>query len=120
MFLLQIGIPDEHYKKLEDLARRAGMETVVDLIEKALMLMQDAVECVENNGHVFFRYEDGTIARLCGLAPDAEDDSKPVPPLDIGDANSGNSPKSVSTLIDVIRKLGWEGPALKIIHEAKD
>ena len=117
MIVLQIGIPKEHFKRLEDLARRAGMETVTDLIEKALVLMQDAVECVENNGHIFFRYEDGTFACLRGIAPDAEDDSKPIPSLS-SDGDAGNSPKSASTLIDVIKKLGWEGPALRIIHDS--
>lgn len=117
MQLIQIGVPDEHFERLENLARRAGMDTVTDLIEKALMLMQDAVECVEGGGHIFFRYKDGSIARVCGLAPDAEDDSKPVPPLDIGNAGSGNHAHPAIILIEVIKKLGWAGRGIKILRE---
>lgn len=113
MIVLQIGIPKEHFKRLEDLAHQTGCDDVTDLIEKALVLMQEAVECVEDGGHIFFRYKDGAIVRLSNIVPDAEDPSRPIPPLDFRDADTG----AATTLIDIIRKLGWEGPALRIIRD---
>lgn len=118
MIVLKIGIPKDQFDILEDLARRAGCEDVTDLIEKALMLIRDAVECIEEKGDVFFRYGDGSIVCLRGIAPDAEDTSKPTPPFTPPNAGMDGSPSAATILIDIIRKLGWEGPALKIIHDS--
>lgn len=64
MKILKIQIPKDQLRELEDLAHRAGCDDVADLIKKSLILMRKAVECVEDDGHVFFRYKDETTARL--------------------------------------------------------